>query len=72
MPIERKPVGEMTYHGRKIEVKFMGPDLLAYVDGIELSGFYLDSQAAYVAGQKHVDAELLAEAERKKKTRSKT
>jgi hypothetical protein len=64
MAIERKQVGETeTYHGRKLRARFMGPDLLGFVGDMELSGFFLDVEAAHAAGRRHVDAEIKAEQE---------
>lgn len=64
MALTRKQVGETeVYHGRKLTAQFMGPDLLAFVDDVELSGFYQDVEAARAAGRRHVDAELRAEEE---------
>lgn len=58
MAIERKKVGKTErYKGSDIEVRFMGPDLLAYVDGMELPNFYLDAEAARAAGRRYVDEE---------------
>jgi hypothetical protein len=63
--IERKQVGKpVMYEGRKIIVRYMGPDLLTYVDDIELGGFYLNSEAAIGAGKRHIDAEIKAEQKR--------
>lgn len=65
MAIERKVVGEpVQYQGRTITARYMGPDLLGYVDDMELSGFFLDLAAVRAAGQRHVDAEIKAEQER--------
>lgn len=68
MAIERKVVGEPAqYQGRTITARHMGPDLLGYVDDVELSGFYLDVEAVRAAGRRYVDAELKAEDERQRK-----
>lgn len=68
MPVERQQVGQTeSYKGRKIVARLAGPDLLAYVDGIELSGFYLNTAAVSRAGRRHVDAEIKAEEEKAKK-----
>lgn len=54
--LRREPVGNAeSYRGRELEVRFMGPDLLAYVDGVELSGFFLNREAALGAGRRYVD-----------------
>lgn len=54
--IERKLIGEPEqYHGRTITVRRMGPDLLAYVDDVELPNFYLTAEAARIGGRKYID-----------------
>ena len=74
MAIERKQVGPtVDYHGRKLLARHMGPDLLGFVDDMELSGFFLDVEAAHDAGRRHVDGEIKAEQERQKQAqRSRT
>ncbi len=60
-PFIRPQVGAIeTYKGSKLLARFCGPDLLAYVDDIELAGFYLTPEAARAAGRRHVDAERKA------------
>jgi len=55
--IVRRQVGVTEqYHGRALVARFMGPDLLAYVDDVELGGFYTDVEAARAAGRRYVDA----------------
>lgn len=77
MAFERKAIGEpVPYEGSFIQVRHMGPDLLAEVDGIELAGFYIDSEAAVLAGTKYIDSQKKAAAEtleaaRKAKRKSK-
>ena len=64
MALERKIVGKPEkYRGRTITIRYMGPDLLCEVDGIELSGFFVDVEAARSGGQRYVDAEIKAEEE---------
>lgn len=54
--IERPLIGEPhQYRGCTIEVRHMGPDLLAYVDGIEIPHFYLTQWFAREAGERFVD-----------------
>lgn len=54
--IERKLIGEpITYKGHRIEVRYMGPDLLCYVDGQEVGHFYTTADGARLAGQRHID-----------------
>jgi hypothetical protein len=72
MPIERKQVGPTeTYHGRELRARYMGPDLLGFVNDMELSGFFLDVEAAHAAGRRHVDAEIKAEKEAAAKAQKK-
>jgi hypothetical protein len=59
--VKRRQVGDAErYHGRRLHAGYMGPDLLGYVDDIELGGFYLTVEAAIGAGRRHVDAEIRA------------
>lgn len=60
MTIVRKLISSESYQGRRLSARHMGPDLLAYVDDMELSGFYVDASSAIAAGKRHVDAELKA------------
>jgi hypothetical protein len=61
MPITRKVVGKPeAYRGRTITARHMGPDLLGYVDDIELSGFFIDVEAVRSGGQRYIDAEIKA------------
>lgn len=64
MTLHRQAVGDpVTYRGHTIQARFMGPDLLSFVDGQEMPGFYVDRQAALKGGERHVD-ELVKEAEK--------
>lgn len=58
MAVERKIVGKSEYKGSEITVRHMGPDLLAYVDGAELSGFFLNTAAAIAGGERYIDQML--------------
>jgi hypothetical protein len=58
--VTRQLIRSETYHGRTIEARRMGPDLLCYVDGSELGSFYIDAQAAIAGGQRFVDADRKA------------
>jgi hypothetical protein len=61
---ERKQVGDAErYHGRRLHASFMGPDLLANVDGVELPAFYLSVEAA-IAGRRYVDDQVREEAKK--------
>lgn len=56
MTLNRPIVGEpIMYKGRRIEARFMGPDLLCCVDGSEVGHFYLNAEAARKAGRQYVD-----------------
>ena len=56
MAIKREQVGKtLTYNKHKIVVRFLGPDLLCYVDGHELNGFYPTAESARIAGRKYAD-----------------
>ncbi len=59
--IVRKLIRGESYQGRTIEARWMGPDLLCFVNGAELGSFYVDAQAAIEGGQRFVDAEIKAE-----------
>jgi len=62
--IQRPTIGEpVEYRGKKIEVRHMGPDLLAYVDGEELPNFYVDADSARAAGRRYID-QILKEKEK--------
>lgn len=62
MAVERKIVGEpLQYKGHKIEARYMGPDLLCYVDNQNIGQFYLNVEAVKTAGKRYVD-ELTKEA----------
>lgn len=60
MPIvQRQSIGAPElYRDRLISVRLMGPDFLAYVDDIELSGFYISPNAAVAAGQRYVNDDI--------------
>jgi hypothetical protein len=62
MAIERKLIGRINHKGHVIEARFMGPDLIGYIDGMEMGNFYLDAQAVYKVAINQIDEE-----ERKKK-----
>lgn len=52
----RKQIGKTeNYRGHEIIVRYLGPDLLCYVDGIELNAFYETSTNARKAGRTYVD-----------------
>jgi hypothetical protein len=59
--VERQQIGATeTYRGFPISVRLMGPDFLAYVGDIEMSGFYISPNAAVAAGQRYVNEALKA------------
>lgn len=65
MNIQRPMIGLPTqYSGRKITVRYMGPDFLGYVDEVELAGFFITPAAAESAAQRYINDEI--EAARKK------
>lgn len=64
MSINRTLIRSETYQGRTLEARYMGPDLLAFVEGAELGSFYIDAQAAIEGGQRFVDADIKALQER--------
>lgn len=63
MPIVREQVcPPERYHGRLLTACHMGPDVLGYVDGIELGGFFMSPHAAIAAGRRYVDDQIKSEA----------
>ncbi len=65
MPLIRKQVGDAErYEGRRIVARYMGPDLLAYVNDIELASFYVNVESAIAAGRRYIDDEIKAAAKR--------
>jgi hypothetical protein len=66
--IRRKLIRSETYQGRTIEARWMGPDLLSFVDTLELSGFFIDAQAAIEGAQRYIDAEITAAAQKAAKS----
>lgn len=66
----RKQIGPAeAYRGSRLTTHYMGPDLLLYVDGVEMPGFYLNQEAAHRAGRIYVDAQLKAQAEAQEKAK---
>jgi hypothetical protein len=63
--ITRKLIRSETYQGATIEARWMGPDLLCFVNGTELGSFYIDAAAAIEGGQRYIDADIKAAQERK-------
>lgn len=69
MSVIRKQVGAAeAYRGSKLTAHYMGPDLLCYVDGVEMPGFYLSVEAAHRIGRMYVDAQLKEEEAARAKT----
>ncbi len=64
MSVTRKLIRSEAYQGRTLEARYMGPDLLCFVNGTELGSFYIDAQAAIEGGQRFVDADIKALQER--------
>ena len=54
--LTRKQIGKaLSYKGHKIVVRHLGPDLLCYVDNVELNAFYETTENARNAGKRYVD-----------------
>lgn len=64
MTVNRKLMRSEVYKARTIEARYMGPDLLCYVDGVDLGPFYVDVRAAIGGGKRYIDAEEEALAKR--------
>jgi hypothetical protein len=65
MALIRKQVGDAErYEGRRLVARFMGPDLLAYVNDVELASFYINVESAIAAGRRYVDDEIKEAAKR--------
>lgn len=65
--IKRKQVGDAErYHGRRLYASYLGPDLLANVDDIELPTFFLTVESALSAARKYVDEQIKEAAKRSK------
>jgi len=62
--LTRRLIRQQSYLGRSLEARYLGPDLLAFVNGIELASFYIDAQSAIDAGVRYVDEEEKAKAKR--------
>ena len=63
--IKRRQVGDAErYHGRRLHASYLGPDLLANVDDIELPTFFMTVEAALSAARKYVDEQLKEAAKR--------
>lgn len=59
MAVTREQIGQVEeYRGHKIVAHLAGPDLLGYVDDVELSGFYLNTAAVSAAGQRYIDGKI--------------
>lgn len=67
--LKRTLIRSEKYEDRTLEVRHMGPDVLGFVNGIELSGFFIDVSAAIAGGQRYVDAEIKVQRERDEKTK---
>lgn len=63
MSIQRKLIRSEPYQAspeaprHTLEARYMGPDLLSFVSGVELAGFFTDAQAAIEGGQRYCDAQ---------------
>jgi hypothetical protein len=59
MPVNREIVGDpYLYHGRTVTGRYAGPDLLCYVNDVELPHFYADLEAVRGAGRRWIDHEI--------------
>lgn len=62
MSLTRPIVGDLErYRDHLISAHYVGPDLIAMVDGQELPAFYLNAEAARAAGRRFVDDKLKAQ-----------
>lgn len=58
MAVKREVVGDpYMYRGRLVSARYMGPDLLAFVNDVELPHFYDGLEAVRSAGRRWIDAE---------------
>ena len=55
MAFERQEISRTMYRGREIVARFLGPDLIGYVDGVEMPNFYMTTEALYDACKLHVN-----------------
>ena len=56
MTVKRQQVGAVEhYRGHAIRMTLLGPDLLCYVDGVELQPFYETVRAARAAAEHYID-----------------
>jgi len=55
MTINRKLIATEEYRGRTIEVRFMGPDVISMIDGVELPNFFLSSDGARRTARRCID-----------------
>lgn len=62
--INRPLVKSEDYHEHLLEARFMGPDLLSFVDSVELPNFYVDVEASLRAGRRFIDAQEKEEREK--------
>lgn len=73
MVVKRPIVGDpYLYRGRTVSARYLGPDLIAYVNDVELPHFYLDIEAVRGAGRRWVDAEEDERAKGKTNAQSRT
>lgn len=55
MAIERKLVDSIDYKGHKIECRLLQPDLLGYIDGVEMPHMYQTTKAIFDLAKKQID-----------------
>ena len=63
--LKHRIISEFSNRGRDCVIGYVGPDLIAEVEGIELSGFYVDAADANSAINRYIDAEEKAKEKRK-------
>ena len=61
MTLQRKLVDCVTYKKHVIDIKYIGPDLLCYVNEIELPNFFVNIRSAIEAGKRFVNEKLKEE-----------
>lgn len=66
MSVNRPTVGEPhVYKGSVVTATLISPDLIGYLDGLEMPHFYMTLAAVRVAGEKMVDAKLKEQGDKK-------
>ena len=56
MSIQRQQIGADQYvRGHLVQLRYLGPDLLCYVDNTELNAFYETVPAAMAGAERYID-----------------